>query len=798
MNLSCFGNFSMGELGDVKNLTLNNIKSSFPLKFEKVDAGKCAIPGFIPPNLPTFALPPIPIFGGIPPFNLFCLLPPFPGIPALTLPPISVAIPPLPFLAPIPLPIPGFALPLLPLLPSFDLGSLDFLCGLIKIDLPVLDPFADLNKLLSKLNALISAFNDFLNFCKENAEVINSTEVPPEAANSIAESPASTPPLASVPPTNNLLKPSGLLVPQPIKKQPSSLSNIKNSQPPPEINLENIKYSCDEPASNLGLYLANDGQIPADPALINTAANAIAKLNTAICDLTNDQVKNTLTQSGIPSPENYIGFKSSDIPESQSAKDLVGKLIENKKLSPDLKETAYEVMKNIPIPATSNFQIALALNSQGVPFGIPATNLKVISFEDVARAFYIKQTTAPLDSTKIVRVLTSAGVIDMNGDNISLALELLSTLPSPLDPYTIAAALRNVIAGIAVPSLKAMCIAASQGINVKTTPNIYKAKQLTLLESSKILNSSNFINYFANSTFKNFQRAFNEFDIDFPLSLYEIIPLLSIYFEVDDRVLEELFSSFDISGIFNSFDDLYNFLIFVAQTIKSQNTIAQAITDCDNVKQGDFVFTNLVSSVEIALKKYGISTPFDSSKNNTIANVLTLEIGLDYNKTIQIFELQPFSTTKELSFVILATGLYMNALKQKNNNLLYSNNSVLTGGLIGYLKNPIEIMIQSPTGVINDVITSTINIQLNSIQNLTTEIKYKTKDLVVNGNPTSGVAIDIIVDDIFQLIKIKINRISDFDTAFEAIENIKIQALYSTIASTANQQIPQHLINISF
>jgi hypothetical protein len=96
-----------------------------------------------------------------------------------------VPLPSIPYLPPLSLPIPGIVIPTLPTLPKFDLGSLEFLCGLIRIDLPVLDPFAGLNDLVNKLNASISALNQFLNFCNENANVINATEIPPEDSPSI-------------------------------------------------------------------------------------------------------------------------------------------------------------------------------------------------------------------------------------------------------------------------------------------------------------------------------------------------------------------------------------------------------------------------------------------------------------------------------------------------------------------------------------------------------------------------------------------------------------------------------------
>lgn len=833
MSLSCFGNSSMGELGDIKNLTLNNLKSSFPLKFEKIAADKCSIPGFAPPSLPNFAIPPIPLLDGIPPFNLFCLLPPFPGIPPLSLPMITISIPPLPFLNPIPIPIPGFALPSLPLLPIFDLGSLDFLCGLIKIDLPVFDPFADLNKLLSKLNAMIDAFNEFLNFCKENAEVISATEVPPPATNSTADKPIySSPSQISIPTPNTPSAPSGLKVPQPKQGQALALSSlVKNNTGTEattsdgnvvgggaggnaatgaqdkglEINLEDgLKFSCDENPANLALYLANAGQIPAEPAIINEAAKAILELNTSICDITNQQLVSVFKKRRIPSPKNFTGFKSSDFTNTNSAKQVTDDLVNNKKLSTNLKQSAYDAIKNLPFPQVSNFDLALTLNAKGIPYGIPPTNLQIIKPEDVARAFYIRHTTTPFNNTKIVSVLSATGVVDTSGDNILLALEALDPLPTPLDPYTIATALRNVIVGPAAPSLKAMCIASSRGINTKTSPSIIKARENTLLESVQLLGSSSFTKYFSNSNFKDFKRIFKEFDIDFPLSLYEIIPLLAIYFEVDDRALEELFANFDIARMFDSLNELYDFLIFVAQTTSSETTAAQAIINCDQANQKDFIFPNLVNSIEVAFKKYGIFTPFNNSQNNSIANILALEIGTNYVETLKVLELQPFSTINELSFNILASGLYIDALrryqeyKNKNQQALETNNFTTISDLAGSLKNPIVISIKSPTGIIRDILISSINVQIVSMQNFISEINYKTRDLIEAGIPTSGVAIDIVIDDILEIIRITISRIADFNSAIEAIQSINIQADYMTIVSTTSHKIPQHLINISF
>ena len=781
----------MGQLGDIKNLTLNNLKSLGPLHFTKLDAGKCSIPGFVPPNLPSLALPPIPVFAGIPAFNLFCLLPPFPGLPALSLPSVSIPIPPIPFVPPIPIPIPGFALPTLPLLPAIDLGSLNFLCGLLNIRLPVLDIFGGLNQLLSKLNSLINALNDFLNFCKTNAEVINATEVPPDNNNTIA----AVPTVNQTPSTG--LTTGGLKVPQPTQTNQLALNGIATSQTIAKPDLSKLKFTCDEPASNLALYLANDGQIPADPSIINKVAQSITSLNTPICDITNDQLAALFKSNKITSPAGFVGFKNQDIPEDATdTTDLLNKLVAKKKLDKNFKKTAFDAIKSLSIPATSTFEIALQLNNSGVPFGIPPTNLQIVTADDIARAFYIKQTIAPLDATKIITTLAGTGTIDMSGDNVALAIQNLTPLPSPLDPYTIANAIRNVVAGPSAPSLKAMCIAASRGINAQTTPDIIRAKQNTLLELAGALNSSSFVKYFTNSTFQDFERVFKQFNVPFPLSLYEAIPLLAIYFQVDDRVLEELFTSFNISNTFNSLGDLFNFLVFAAHTVSSQNAVIQAITNCEQVKQGDFSFTALVNNIQITLRKYGLSEPFNSSQHRNIANALALELSFNYNNTMSVFDKQSFSTLYELSFLVLATGLFTNSIRSKLGTTQTATSTI--SGLVGYLKNPIEISIHSPTGVIADIIVASINISMTTIQNFSLGVSSKTRELIQNGSPSNGVAITTTSDDFLQTIKIIINRIADFDVASEAIETIDVEALYSTIVSTSTQQVPMHLIQISF
>jgi hypothetical protein len=804
IGLSCLGNFSMGELGNAQNLTINNLKAIFPLKFQKIDAGKfpCIIPGFAPPQLPNFVIPSFPLFGGIPPFPLFCFLPPFPGIPALSLPAIGIPLPPLPFLPPIPLPIPGFALPLLPLLPAFDLGSLNFLCGLIKFNLPILDPFAFLNKLINALNGLISALNDWLKFCKKNAEAINATQVPPENDPSISDQEVFDLPSSAV-------SDQGISVPNVINSEPLALTNANLSQPTAQINLDAINYNPNDPASDLALLLANDGQIPPDPSIINQVANILAPIGLA-GDATQDLVQELMDSNNIPSAEGFIGFMPIAMDEclaqAKSIQDFINCLIGKKMIidNANIKKQVYDVMTKVvgaerygtgidqgeSLEEISGLETAIALNSAGVPFGDPGRNLLRITRDDIARAFFITQTSSPLTAEKIVSVLTKTGVIDTNGNNVTLARDLLVDLPDPLTPSSLEVILAPVTPGPAIRSLKAMCIAATQGITASSLVEINLARQQALLQSVKQFEGTTFVQKLANTTFAQFQRIFSDLPFTFPMSVYDLIPILAIEFEIDDRAWVELFASFVLPNQFLNINDLFVFLNTIAQAVSSKQSAIKAIQNCISVRQGDFIFDRFVNIIELTLNKYNIALPSNAIVNQQIANALKINNNFSYTDTIKVLGDQVFETSEELAFLLLATGLLVGSLRQNTTSTLDAVSFTDT------LANPIKIALRSPSKIVGDILSTSIQITIYTRQSGSSGIVSKIRKVVEDGIATSGSAITVTTNDFTQVLEITILRIGGFLEGFEAIDNIEVMADYATTFSLEPRKIPSTLINI--
>lgn len=803
--LSCFGNFSMGELAQLPSLSFN-----LPGLLDGLEDGlikeNCAIPGFKPPTLPNFALPPIPLFPGIPAFPLFCLLPPFPGLPALSLPGISIPIPPIPFVPPIPLPIPGFALPFLPTLPSFDLGSFSFLCGLLNIDLPVIDPFAFLNDLINKLNALIAAFNDFLNFCKDNAEAINATEVPPElppsvAAPAIGSSPTSPTASNQLGRSGGSSNQGGVNVPTPLRGEAQQQTQDAPQQEGAVVDLSQIVVDPTQPAGDLALLLADNGQIPAEAALVNKAANLLAPLGN-MADVTQEQIQTLFDANDITSAEGFVGFKSDDfIPLAATIQEVLDNLTAAGRLSSNknAQTAALEVLKNIDLAVVAPVEVAIALNKSGVPVGNPPTTLARITQDDIIRAHFLRNTTAPLTGRKIVNILVLTGIVEQIEGNVINAIDLLEELPSPLTPATLEAALDGITPGPARGSLKASCIASTKGIDTATRVEIDEARSQTLLQSAGGFSETTFVRVLSNITLVSFRRIFRGTNLQFPVSLFDLIPFLAIEFEVDDFVLSELFSLFNVTGNFDDLDSLFAALQFIAQSVSSQQSASLAIRNCLSTKEGDFSFDKTVAAINLTLQKFGITFPTDAAINVQIANALKLDQSFSFLKVEEALGETVLTDAEELTFLLLATGLVQEAASNRSDDDSSNALAALSGDLSLLagtgLANPIVITIKSPTNVAEDIVVDSLNISLKTKKISSAGIVSVEHAIITDGVVSSGTTIVLDVDDLNGKIEITVYRIGGFIETLEAIEEIVVAAGFISTFNTTEQAIPQNLIS---
>lgn len=815
VGISCFGNFSMGELGNAKNLTINNLKALGPLKFEKLDAGgfPCVIPGFQPPTLPNFVIPSFPLFGGIPPFPLFCFLPPFPGIPALSLPGISIPIPPLPFIPPIPLPLPGFTIPSLPLLPSFDLGSLNFVCGLINIDLPILDPFAFLNDLANQLNGLISAVNNWLDFCKTNAEAINATQIPPSVTSSSGN------PIIDPQPRGDLTGPStnsGFLnIPTIVDGEGSQQTQTTASEQPATISFDNLNLDPKANAADLAFLLANDGQIPAIPNIINDLSQLLSGYDT-IGDLTEDLVQSIVNQNNIPSADSFVGFDPNTLDnlleQANTPQELCDLLVANQLICDfaTVKKQVLEILNSVidqagyqtglptsPDPSVtalaglSGLELAIALNSSGVPFGCPGTTVLKLTADDISRSFFIKSTTDPLTAEKITEVLVKVGALESSSENISLTNRLLNPLPEILTPQSLEEALRESVVGPSVGSLKAKCLAATRGITPTSLPEINMARQSALLQASRSFNGTTFIEKLAEVRLVDFERIFFGSGLPFPISIYDLIPILSIEFNIDDKAFVDLFTSFSVPNQFTSVEELYNFLTFVVQTISSEQSVSDTIKSCASIREGDFVFDSFVQSVSITLNKHSIEFPTNEQINIQIANALAVENNFSFTAVRDLLQDKQLENTEQLTFLLLATGQVRSSIINSQTEdaqvvLSASNN----------LSNPVKVLIKSPTNLVSDIDLTSINIAIDTRQSTARGIISNSRQVLIQGQSSSGSTVIITTNDFTQTLEITILRIGGFIEGLEAIDDVVVYAEYST-AVTQPEQIRQNLINIT-
>lgn len=815
MVLSCFGNASGGELTSGKTLTLNNITGSFPLKGGGiVKGGPCTIPGFQPPNLPNFTIPPIPIFPGIPPFPTLCFLPPFPGLPALSLPPISISLPPLPFIPPIPLPIPGFALPFLPLLPSFDLGSLDFLCGLISIDLPVLDPFAFLNAILSKLNALISALNDFLKFCQENTEVIANTQVP-DINFPTSPSPALiTPNPSSI--STELSLAGGLGILEPIEVgDPTSTAAAAPSTSQESVDAEafavafnGANFAENDTADQLAFILAAACVIAPDPTVINQVAGLLSATQLAI-DVDPTELYQLLLDNNIPGCDGFIGFTAIAIEDAvggvsptgginaANAKDLIDKLVAAGLLANDsrIQEVAFDVLKGLDLTKASTLSAAILLNSSSIPFGRDGRSLARIKPIDISRAFFIKSTTLSFTPSKIVNVLVRTGVIGNVGNNISQALTQLTPLPTILTPDTIGVALAGILAGPGIDSLKAACIASVRGTSSpQALLEMDQARSKALLQSVRSLKNTTLIDELLTLTYEQFRRKLLDsgFPIMFPTSLFELIPLLSVVFEADDQVWYDFLGQFDVPSLFFDLNSLFAFIKAAAITVSSEQAALTAIKTCSTVQESDFNFDRLVTTIGNVLIKFGISLPSNQASNRDIANAIQIELGFNSINILNALGSDSMTTLDELTFRLLATGV----LVQQGNILdLVDQRSI---PLDAQPSLSVYGFVQSPTGVVSDIDLSSLQFTIKTKQFTTGGVVDQEYRIIENGNPTTGATVIIQVNDITQTLEIVVLRINGFVPTFEAISTVNIQAYFSTILRPEPELIPAYLISVQF
>lgn len=768
----------MGELGDVKNLNLNAASFLSSIRFQRVDGGRCTIPGFAPSNLPTFTIPPIPIFSGIPSFSLFCGLPPFPGIPGLSLPGISIPIPPIPFIPPIPIPIPGFALPSLPILPKFDLGSINFLCGLVQIKLPVLDPFAELNNLIAKTNSFINSLNSFLNFCKQNTETITATQVPPIITPSLAPSK----PLQDK--KQNGKTTGGIAVPNVTNRQAQSSVSSKSKQPTAKVSLKNIKMIPGEPSSNLALYLANAGMIPAEGSIINQVGQLFASAGN---NLTEDQVNQILADNNIPSVDGFVGFSSADmdllLSLTTNLRKFIELLIQYGFLcdNPSVIEAAFEVLSKINLATATGLDVASALNSAGIPFGPVCTNLLRITKEDISRAFYLEHISMPFTKENIVGVLKKTGCIDDTRSNLQKALDDLDPLPELITPESLESALIEINPGPAIGSIKAMCFAKSQGLTQISLPQIEQARQEALLSSISAFKNSLFVSTLQSMSLKDFQSLVDDLNVPFPSTIIEMIPLLSIAFNVDDKQLTELLISIKASSILTSTQDLYNLLIYAAQIISSQQALSMAIKSCKDLKEDGFSFEQLTNSVKITLNKYQITLPTSEESNKQMANAFKIDHGFNYSTMTASFGDTEFESYEQIAFVLLSTG-----------SLISTSSATIASTDV--LQNPVNITIYSPTKVISDVDLDTLNISVDILSNKFGTIKTTKQPIVVDGKLLSNNTATIVVNDFSQSIEITIVKIGNFDLTTDAISDIKVDISYKTIMSTTTHFVPNYLI----
>jgi hypothetical protein len=456
----------------------------------------------------------------------------------------------------------------------------------------------------------------------------------------------------------------------------------------------------------------------------------------------------------------------------------------------NVRKKVFDVLTGLSLEEISGLEVAIALNGSGVPFGDPGLNLLHITRDDISRAFFLRNATDPLTTEKILSVLVKTGVIDTSGNNVSLAYSALSPLPDSLTPTSLADALSKVLPGPSVGSLKAMCIAATRGITPNSLVDINIARQEALLQSVKDFEGTSFVQKLAKMDMAHFQRIFADIPFTFPMSIYDLIPILAIEFEVDDKVWLELFASFVIPRHFVDLTSMFGFLSIVAQTISSKQSVVQTIKNCASIKQGDFVFDQVADSIGLTLKRFNIVLPSNEAINKQIANALKVAKNYNYADVLRVLGDKEIQTTEELTFLLLATGLMVASTQT-------SSTTDTTGApLDASLSNIIQLGIRSPTRLGSDIIQNSLTIKVLTRQSTSSGIKSTERIVVQDGIVSNNSTVTITLNDFTQTLEISILRIGGFIEGLEAIDKIEVYAEYSTAFSTKPHPIPLNLISI--
>lgn len=774
MTLSCFGNATLGELSDIAILNFNVLKN-LDLRPKLVDGGPCSIPGLQLPNLPNFAIPSIAIPIGLPPFPTFCLLPPFPGLPSLSLPGITIPIPPLPFLPPIPLPF-FFSLPTLPTLPSFDLGSLSFLCGLINIDLPILDPFASLNDAIGNLNNQIGALNKFLNICAKNQELQYSTEVPYENFPTLPNGSLTIADLETLLPETQQ---TGLKLPQPVLE--TKIASANRPQRKGEVAtkseitraLQKITIDPEQGLEQLAIALANEGVIVAEPSIITTLEKLLAKLDTPSAD----KIYDIITDNQIVSPDGFIGFKIQEIEKSLSnsnnSNSFLNDLINNGLLKKEFKDSADQALRGLKFGKTSALSYAIRLNSMSIPYK-NGKSLQRLTESDIIRSLYFNPITLPLSGEKYISSFIATKTIDPLRSNRIRAVDKLLKLPEILKPSEFVQELKEITVGIAASSQKAQQQALVFGV---TNKEIDQVRQAENLRSFNNLEDKRLVRILAQTSLPEFQRKMEDLDIPliFPASILEMIPLLSIAFEYDDQHWYDLLSFFNIPVLFYSLSDLAIFLKQESTGLLSEQ--GQSTFDQTDKYQE---YLKLVETITNISTKTKITFPTDITSNKKLASAISLELRLDLETVANSFSSYIFNESEEVAFYLWSLGI------MKSRQTSYSLD----------ISKIMEIVITPPTGIVSDLKLESIQLSLET--NLVTGagVIEKTILIIVDGKQQRGTS--VIYSDNQYSLSIIIGQVDDLIRGFQAIQNIDFQISYQTVVSSQLEQVPNYLVKVNF
>ena len=198
---------------------------------------------------------------------------------------------------------------------------------------------------------------------------------------------------------------------------------------------------------------------------------------------------------------------------------------------------------------------------------------------------------------------------------------------------------------------------------------------------------------------------FRNIPYEAPYSIYSLIPIISIQFDLDDKVIYELLANMVVPSSFDSIESVYQYLTSLAKITRTTEAALGALDSCKALSNGDFSFNSYVEQVETTLIKYGVTLEDGADKNAAAA--LSTELKLDYSEVLAVVNSAKITTAESLAFYCLAIGLFTSVTRTADTGSVSS--SISTS-----LSNPIKTFLLAPSGSASHILPLETNITITT------------------------------------------------------------------------------------